>query len=85
MPAGLSKMNIQEEASSGGDAVGHLLCRGGRFMMDGSSKYCYVFIGRGLICLIYPWYLKAMPHIPHWVPKMTPRMNGYHCAPVTLG
>ena len=37
MPAGLSKMNIQEEASSVGDAVGHLLCRGGRFMMDGSS------------------------------------------------
>ena len=47
MPAGLSKMNIQEEASSVGDAVGHLLCRGGRFMMDGSSKYCYVLLEEG--------------------------------------
>ena len=38
MPAGLSKMNIQEEASSFGDVVGHLLCRGGKFLMDGSSN-----------------------------------------------
>ena len=43
MPAGLSKMINQEVTSSVEDAVGHLLCRGGRFWwMDGSSKYCYV-------------------------------------------
>ena len=47
MPAGLSKMNIQEEASSVGDVVGHLLCRGGRFLIDGSSKYCYVLLEEG--------------------------------------
>ena len=47
MPAGLSK--IGTGASSVGDVVGHL-CRGGVFLMDGSSKYCYVLFGRGLIC-----------------------------------
>ena len=44
MPAGLSKMNNQEELSSVGDAVGHLLCRGGRFLMNVSSKYCYALL-----------------------------------------
>ena len=47
MPAGLFKMNIQEEASSVGDAVGHLLFRGCKLLMDGSSKYCYVLFEEG--------------------------------------
>ena len=47
MPAGLLKMNIQEEASSVGDVLGHLLCRGDRFLRDGSSKYCYVLLEEG--------------------------------------
>ena len=47
MPAGLSKMNIQEEASSVGDVVGHLLCRGDKFLMNGSFKYCYVLLEEG--------------------------------------
>ena len=47
MPAGLSKMNNQEVTSSAGDAVGHLLCRGSRSWMDGSSKYCYVLWEEG--------------------------------------
>ena len=47
MPAGLYKMNIQEVASSVGYVVGHLLCRGGKFLMDGSSKYCHVLLEEG--------------------------------------
>ena len=45
MPAGLSRMYMQEVASSVGDVVGHLLCRG-RFMMDDSSRSSI------LLCLI---------------------------------
>ena len=36
MPAGLSG-NLQEGTSSGGDVVRHLLCRGGKVLMCGSS------------------------------------------------
>ena len=36
MPAGLSG-NLQEGTSSGGDVVRHLLCRGGKMFMCGSS------------------------------------------------
>ena len=36
MPAGLSR-NLQEGTSSVGDVVGHLLCRGGKVLMCGSS------------------------------------------------
>ena len=37
MPAGLSR-NLQEGTSSVGDVVGHLLCRGGKVLMYGSSN-----------------------------------------------
>ena len=33
--------NCSEVTSSGGDVVGHLLCRGGMFFMDGSPQYCH--------------------------------------------
>ena len=71
MPAGLSKMNIQEVTSSVGDAVGHLLCRGGKFFMDGSPQYCYdILIGKRAHLLNMPLHTLLMPQAPHWVPKM---------------
>ena len=45
MPAGLNK--IGTGTSSQGQVVGHLPCRGGMFLMDGSSKYCYVLLEEG--------------------------------------
>ena len=52
--------------SSGGDVVGHLLCRGGMFFMDGSPQYCHnVSLKKGFICFIYLCtpYQFFKPHI----------------------
>ena len=47
--------DCSEVTSSGWDVVGHLLCRGGMFFMDGSPQYCHnVLLKKGLICFIYP-------------------------------
>ena len=47
--------DCSEVISSVGDVVGHLLCRGGMFFMDGSPQYCNnVLFEKGLICFIYP-------------------------------
>ena len=43
--------DCSEVTSSGGDVVGHLLCRGGMFFMNGSPQYCHnVPLKKGIIC-----------------------------------
>ena len=67
MPAGLNK--IGTGTSSQGQVVGHLPCRGGMFLMDGSSNTVMFYWKRAHLP-ICPCYRKAMPQASHWLPKM---------------